>query len=334
LFFLSGLTGVIPNLANKLGANFLSYFFPFAPGDYDNPLFIDSAIYRPGGLPYVFSGLSCWVLARHGIRGLLDMKKPWRLATFLLALLAGLYCGYRSSITVFVLTLAFQFYFEGLCRPRNLAIVAGILLLVGVALVPNVQRLPYVMQRSLSFLPLSVSPVVKMDADTSSEWRLRMWEEMLPRIPKYLLLGKGYGYDSEEQYQNQLGIGFVESFSDSMLAGDYHNGGLTVLITFGLGGLVGLIWFMVASMRYLYRHATLGNPELRSINTLLLAFFAARIVQYFLVFGMFPLDLPGLAGLMGLSVSLNGSELPEPVKEPSETEANPFEQELAPTEFV
>jgi hypothetical protein len=333
LFFLSGLTGMVPVLAGNIGANFLSYFFSFGSASYENPVFTDSAIYRTSGLTWVFAGLFCWVLSRHGIRGLLDMTKPWRLATFLFALITGLYCGYRSAIILFILTMAFQFYFEGLCRPRNLAIVAGILIVLGIAVIPNVQKLPFVVQRSISFLPLSINPIVKMDVESSSDWRLRMWQDVLPRVPKYLLLGKGYGYDPEEQYQNNIGIGFGDE-NDSTLAGDYHNGPLTVLMPFGLAGLVGFIWFLAASMRYLYRNATQGPPELRSINTLLLAFLAARIIVYLLVFGMFPLELPYLAGLMGLSVSLNGSELPEPAKKSSETEANPFEQELAPTEFV
>jgi hypothetical protein len=335
IFFLSGLTGIVPTLAGKLGANFLSYFFPQDSPGFDSPMFIDTGINRPGGLTYVFTALLCWVLARYGIRGLLDMTKPWRLGLFLLSIVAGLYGGFRSAVLLFLFTLAFQFFFEGLCRLRNLAIVVGILLVVGLALVPNVQKLPFAVQRSLSFLPLQVDPIVRMDADGSSDWRWRMWQDVLPTLPKYLLLGKGYGFDPDEQFQNLAHLNsFEENYSGSMLAGDYHNGPLSILVSFGLAGLAGFIWFVLASLKYLYRAMRNGDPQLRSINILLLAFFAARVAQFCLVFGMFPIDIATMAGLVGLSVSLNGHELVEPVKEEAEAETTGFEQELASTEIA
>jgi hypothetical protein len=309
IFFLSGLTGIVPTLASYVGANFLWYFFPQTAPGFENPMFIDSGILRPDGMNFVFYALFCWVLARGGIRGLLDMTKPWRLGLFLLGILAGLYGGFRSAMLLFLFALAFQFYFEGLCRPRNLAIVVGILLVTGLALVPNVQRLPFSVQRSLSFLPLPVNPVVRMDADASSDWRWRMWQDLMPNLPKYLLLGKGYGFDPDEQFQNMSHINsFEQDFSGSMLAGDYHNGPLSTLVAFGLAGLAGLMWFVIASLRYLYRAMRNGDPELRPVNTLLLAFFAARVTLFCLVFGMFPIDIAILAGIVGFSVSLNGQQ--------------------------
>jgi hypothetical protein len=298
-------------------------------------MFVDSAINRPGGFTFVFTALFGWVLTRDGISGLLDVTKPWRLGVFLLSIVTGLYCGYRAAMLLFLFTMAFQFYFEGLCRLRNLAIVAGVVIVVGAALVPNVQKLPFVIQRTLSFLPLPVNPVVKMDAEISSDWRWRMWQDLLPSVPKYALLGKGYGFDPDEQFQTMAGINsFDEGFSSSTLAGDYHSGPLSLMISFGLAGFCGFVWFVLASLKYMYRAMRNGDPELRPLNTLLLAFFAARVAQYCLVYGMFPIDIAALAGLVGFSVSLNGREIEESVEEEAEAETTGFEQELAPTELV
>jgi hypothetical protein len=335
IFFLSGLTGLVPALASNTGANFLWYVFPQGAPTFDNPMFTDNAIKRPSGLTYVSTALLCFVLARCGIRGVLDMTKPWRLALFLASILAGIFCGFRSAVLLLIFTLAFQFYFEGLCRLRNLAIVAGILLVVGAALIPNVQKLPFSVQRSLSFLPLPVNPVVRMDVDYSSDWRWRMWQDILPNLPKYLLLGKGYGFDPDEQYRDFAHMNsFEEDFSGAILAGEYHNGPLSILVSFGVAGVVGFLWFVVASVKYLYRAMRYGDPALRTVNTLLLAFFAARVMQFFLVYGSFPYDIAALGGLVGFAVSLNGHEIAEPVKEEPEAETTDFEQELARTELV
>jgi hypothetical protein len=105
-------------------------------------------------------------------------------------------------------------------------------------------------------------------------------------------------------------------------------------MSFGLAGLGGFVWFIVASLRYMYRAMRNGDPGLRPLNTLLLAFFVARVTQYCIVYGAFPYDIAAFAGIVGLSVSLNGYEIAEPVKEEAEEETTDFEQELARTELV
>ncbi len=70
------------------------------------------------------------------------------------------------------------------------------------------------------------------------------------------------------------------------------------------------LWFAIASIKYLYRNYRYGDPDLRVINTFLLAFFIARFIYYMTVFGNFYSELYFFTGLIGLSVSLNGSDLP------------------------
>ena len=113
--------------------------------------------------------------------------------------------------------------------------------------------------------------------------------------------------------------------SGAMAAGDYHSGPLSLIIPFGIWGVVGFAWFMGAALRYLYRQYRFGHPDLQKINTFLLAYFIARLVFYIFVFGGFFSDLFLFTGLIALSVSLNGDTLPEPAEVPVEAES----QELA-----
>ena len=91
-----------------------------------------------------------------------------------------------------------------------------------------------------------------------------------------------------------------------MVAGDYHNGPLSIVIPFGIWGLIGFGWFLVAASRFLYHNYRFGDPALQRINTLLLAVFLAKIVFFFLIFGALYSDLYAFTGLAGLSASLNG----------------------------
>jgi hypothetical protein len=107
------------------------------------------------------------------------------------------------------------------------------------------------------------------------------------------------------------------------LAGDVHNGPLSVLIPFGLYGTLAFVWFLVAGLRVLHRNWKFGDPALRNVNTLLLAAFAAHVVLFVCVFGALQVDMAIFAGLLGLSVALNGAE-PEPA---------PAEQPAAGVEY-
>jgi hypothetical protein len=56
----------------------------------------------------------------------------------------------------------------------------------------------------------------------------------------------------------------------------------------------------------LYQNYRNSDPALTQINTLLIAWFLARVVMYLTIYGSFDLDLPFFVGVVGLSLSLNG----------------------------
>jgi hypothetical protein len=80
---------------------------------------------------------------------------------------------------------------------------------------------------------------------------------------------------------------------------------LTVLIPFGIWGLLGWVWFVGAALRSLYFNFRFSEPHLRTTNGLLLSFFLVKTVVFFVVFGNFYSDAADFLGLLGLSISLN-----------------------------
>src|SRR4030095_1398735 len=146
--------------------------------------------------------------------------------------------------------------------------------------------------------------IARESAQASTEWRVEIWKQAIPQIPKYLLIGKGYSMDPNELYQNARQ--YSTDADTILLNGDYHSGPLSVIIPLGIFGTAGFIWFFVAASRFLYRNHRFGDARLQRVNTFLLAFFIMKVVFFFAVMGSFYSDLYSFTGLIGLSVSLNG----------------------------
>jgi O-antigen ligase len=135
-----------------------------------------------------------------------------------------------------------------------------------------------------------------------------MWKVVLPLVPQYLLLGKGYSFDGTDYYLSTqaLSHGLRSVYEGAMISNDYHNGFLTLIIPLGIFGFLAFAAFCWGSLRALYANYRYGDPELNRINTFLLAYFIARLVFYLTIYGEFHLDLMIFTGIIGLSLTLNG----------------------------
>lgn len=334
LFFLSALLPLVVYVAAYLGPGFyfLSELFPMQL-EVENiqalssgtPNFVSQEITRLGDLATVAKGVLCYVMARAGARGLMDLRRPWRMGFFLLAMVGSLYSGFRSSLLVFPLTFAVMFCLEGLYRTRYLISVLVAVGLGAVILFPNVNRLPPSMQRALSIVPLlNVDAAAREDASGSTDWRVQMWKQLLPEIPKYLIKGKGYSINPEELYlvSEAASRGTASPYEVAIVAGDYHSGPLSVIIPLGLGGVIAFLWFLGASLQVLYSNYRYGDPELYYLNAFLLAYFIVQTLVFFFIFGSLFGDLVIFTGMVGLSVGLNGG-----ARKPPEPDAVPIEEE-------
>lgn len=253
------------------------------------------------GLAFLSVGVFCAMLAHYGVRGVLDVKKPWRLVVFCSFVVLSMFGGFRSFFALIVATFALLFYLEGLHRTRLMLPVLMVLLCGGGLVILFAARMPFAIQRSMTFVPgLQLDPMARLSAETSTAWRVQMWQEVIPQIPQYLLVGKGYSFSAREQRQ----IG--GSLEGAELVGDYHNGPLSVILPFGIFGAIAFIWLMVAGIRVMYHNYQFGDPAYRNLNTFLFAYFVVKVVFFFAVFGSLHSDLQLFLGLLGLSISVNG----------------------------
>ncbi|MBI1842900.1 MAG: hypothetical protein HYR88_18830 [Verrucomicrobia bacterium] len=343
LFFLSGLTNAVSNLAYSLQWYWLFWLFPVdaavlqIQADYN---VTDRAFSRLSGVAFACMAPFCFLVVRHGIKGLFDFSEglhlfpfrrgstfhvtqPFRLIFFVGAIVLSMFGGFRSMPIIFGLMFVLQFFIERLHKTR----LALILVMFGVLLItmaaPFTDRLPLVVQRAVAYLPVKLNPSVRYDAWASTDWRLRMWQVVYDELPKYLWLGKGYGGNATDLYlvRESKRRGFISDFEGSYIAGDYHSGPLSVLVPLGVGGALAFLWFLCAGAYALYRNFRHGSPDLRRINTFLLTYFLAQTLFYLLIYGAFTNGLVIFTGILGLSVSLNGgvarAPRPEPLTEPA-----------------
>lgn len=319
LYFLPALTALAGHLIYLVGPAAYPLFtvFPanWAAGQAMGAERVDAIAggARIGGFAPASVAFVCFLLARYGTRGLFRFTRPWRFCLFAAAFIGLLYSGYRSALILFALTLVMVFFLEGLHRTRFLWVMLAAGALLALVSLPSLPRMPYVVQRALAWLPVPVSPVVRDDVRNSNRWRVEMWKDVLPELPRHVLFGKGYGINPQEfsiaAEASWRGFGGHRA---ALLAGDYHNGPLSVVLPLGGIGLAAFVWFLIAGGLVLRRNCREGDPRLLLVNRVLYGFFLARAVYFWTVFGTFWLDLMLFTGLVGFGMSLN-AELWQPV---------------------
>jgi hypothetical protein len=316
LFFLGALTHVIGDLV-RVVPTWLYPVFWFFPAT--GAMNLDGTT-RLGGVAVAAQAVYFFILLRYGIRGVFLTGKPLRIGLLGLFFVISLIGGYRSTLLANVLVFAFLFFFEGLHRTKLLPALTLVGILGLAALIPLSSRLPFSIQRALAVVPEAVlpdiDPVARWSAEDSSRWRVEMWQALLPQVPQYLWIGKGYSI-SQQDWQMMGDDATFRAMDASeqglALARDYHSGPLSIIIPFGIWGVLAIGTFFWAGARVLYNNYRYGDPELKQLNTLLLALFCMRLVMFLFVVGALERDLWIFVGLFGFSVSMNnGMARPAP----------------------
>jgi hypothetical protein len=312
LFLLGGITTVIGDLYPIAPSwmNIVFHFFPPSGGAIVSGF--DLGVARLGGLGNGASVLYLWMLARYGLRGIFLGGKLWRPVLLIFFGFFGLMGGFRSTLFIMGFSFIFMFFSEKLYRTRMLGIFVLIGILGATLMVPLSDKLPLTFQRAMSFIPgLHVSTQAKAMADASTNWRIQMWTALLPQVPQHLLIGKGFAISPEDYNQMMTaGTGFtaVDAAGQGLaLANDYHNGMLSVVLGFGVWGLIVLVWFMFAGVRVMYNNMRYGRAELYSFNAMLFVLFFYEMASYLCCFGGLSIsgDMVLLTGPLGMSIALN-----------------------------
>jgi hypothetical protein len=346
-YILSGLTTFVGTVAYWLGPAFYFLFLLFPAEWVLQQAYADQmlnvSVRRIAGLSPAMWTISWFLLMAYGLKGILDLRRPWIGIFFISATLLGLLSGFRAYLLLIILVLFFQFFAEGLHRTKYLAISLFAMALFACVTVPIADSLPLAAQRCLTIFPIKLDPIAEADARASWEWRREMWKVAMLDIPQYFWIGKGYAINPNDMYLTfeSARSGGSAAYEGSLLAGDYHNGPLSVQLPFGIFGSLLFLWFLGGSTHVLYRNFKYGDPSIKNINTFFLASFLARMVFFLFFFGALFTDLVTFTTTVALSISLNRGvrsakdRQAETVLEetPSEEKApNPIHQapELAP----
>lgn len=312
LFLLSGVTYAFSNLVYVAGPTFWPLFYVFPVDSSVSQILSDMSpdlMLRLAGLGFGCMAVVYFLMMRYGIRGILDLKRPWRLLLALAMATLSLVGGFRSTVVILMLLFIAQFWLEGLFRTRLLFVLLLTSVLSIAVLAPFAAKLPPAMQRGLTILPfIELDRAVELDAQGTSMWRLEMWQVLLPDVRNYFWLGKGYNINPTDLYliQESVRRGLAKAYESAIISGDYHNGPLSIVIPFGIYGVVLFIALLIAGGRVLYYNFKYGDPAVANINRFLYAFFLARALFFFTIFGAFQTDLAMFLGIFGLSISING----------------------------
>jgi hypothetical protein len=313
LFFISGMFSIVSDLYSFI-PSYLHFIYMVIPPSslYTTPGAdsLELGVTRLTGVSSTAAAVFFWMLARHGFRDAFVTGKLWRpLLMFALVPIVML-GGFRSSLIGLMMMVSLIFFLEKMHRTGVMLVVTMVALAGAVLIIPLASHLPFTYQRALAFLPLDISPEARMSADTSTEWRLEMWKALLPQVPQYLFKGKGYAF-SRATFDEMIGTdaafhNLVDASQDPLaLAGDFHSGPLSVVIPFGIWGVITLFWFWAMGFRVVLRNYRYGDPSLRHINVFLLASFVSKIFGFLFIFGSFSDDIGPCAMYIGLSIAFN-----------------------------
>lgn len=309
-FFLGGVVSVI------------SDFYPITPG-FLHPIFWlvppsmyadtgngpEGGIMRLAGTAGAGVAVYSAMIARYGLRGIFLSDKLWRPVVFFLMVVLVFFGGFRSGLILMGGTILLQFFLEGLHRTKLMPFFTIFALAFAALIFCLGPALPVSFQRALAFVPENVMhlrPEARLDAQASWQWRIDMWEGLLPQIPSHLLLGKGYAI-SMEDYASMGQDSALRSADPGQqalaLSGDYHNGPLSVILPFGIWGVFAFGWFLLASIFVMYRNYRYSDPGLKTINTFLFVSYVMLCISFY--GGNLAVGMGAFTGLLGLSVAIN-----------------------------
>jgi hypothetical protein len=310
LFFLGGTLSCIQDFY-QIMPGLLRPVYLLIPPLAINPEGIQFGTTRLSGTGWAATAFVSFLIARYGIRGIFLSGKLWRPAVFFISIVLIFVGGFRSALLFTGLIIVLQFFLEGMHRTKLMPFfVASVLAFMAVA-IPLGSKLPFTFQRTLAILPESwihLSPDARLAAQDSTDWRIQMWQGLLPQIPKYLLVGKGYAISMEDfaVMGNDSAFRSADAGEQALaLSGDYHNGPLSVIIPFGIWGAIAFVWFTVVSLHAMYRNFRYGDPALRIINTFLFTSYIVGTFGFYFIVGGLASGMLQFAGLLGLSVAIN-----------------------------
>ena len=184
-------------------------------------------------------------------------RKVLPILFFLICIILIMLTGYRSRL-VMLAAVAFGFgYFKTnnkssyLFKTLLITIVGWIIAIIIAPVVPDA------MQRTLSFIPgVSINYQVALNAQDSNSWRIEIWSYAISEIKNYWLVGRGVAFNVQDAV-DRLGITVGQGNTyQAFLTHTYHSGPITLLVDFGIPGLITAFVFMIFVFKKVLKIAT------------------------------------------------------------------------------
>ncbi|MDD4734696.1 MAG: hypothetical protein PHP44_01175 [Kiritimatiellae bacterium] len=211
---------------------------------------------------------------------------------FTLAGAAALLSGYRNR---FLHVIAFLFLFTILnsrkpFRTAMIALTGGMLIiLLMIFLAPY---MPFGVQRVLAMIPgIEVSHVAYAAGSQTMEWRRYLWTLAFENIPRYFVVGRGFGYNPDLVLTiRQSAMRFPSLWGDvygTFVGGHMHQGLLDLLIFLGAPGLCfSIVWWIGESIRHIKRQKIQWNNEnLKRYHLALTVYYVVSLTQFMTYLG-------------------------------------------------
>jgi hypothetical protein len=230
----------------------------------------------------------------------------WILAGLLvvLHLLFTALSGFRAALAMIPVYLATYLWLAFPRRRKRLVALGLAMLCAGlVGAYTLVPHLPTPAQRALSWLPgIEVNARVSMDADHSSNWRLDLWSLIWHReVPKHWLTGKGLAYHPAHLVdQSEVQVDYWVELHNFVVLGEYHNGPLSLLVCFGIWGLLLMVALFIAAWRRCLAQARRewGDPYLRNFHLVCFSLYAVGVLAFLFIYGDLQYSLQNLLTLV------------------------------------
>jgi hypothetical protein len=314
LFILGGATGIIGDLYYFTPSWMNPVFWVFPPVAVGEEGF-EFGVTRLAGTGAFGVAVFTWLIATYGLRGIFLGGKLWRPVLLVLMFFTGTLGGFRTELFLMIAVFVAAFFAEKIYQTWLLAPAALGALCLGLIIVPTARHLPFTAQRAMAFLPLDLDPEAVAAAQGSTDWRFDMWSGLMQHeVPDHLWKGKGFAI-SKDDFDEMMGqtafanaAGIHADQQGLALAGDYHNGMLSLVIPLGVYGVVVFLWFGFAGLRVVYLNFKYGRPELRTLNFFMFIMFFIEFAAYLSCVGglAFANDINWFAGYLGMSIALNG----------------------------
>jgi len=169
---------------------------------------------------------------------------------YLISLSLVMLTGYRSRLVMLV-AIAFGFgYFKSKTKSMYILKTFTLIIIGWISTIVISPILPDAMQRAISFIPgVSINYQVALNAQDSNTWRVEIWKYAMIELEHYWIIGRGLAFNVKDAL-DQIGLAVGEGNPfQNFHTHNYHSGPITLLIDFGLPGLICGLFFTIFAVR-------------------------------------------------------------------------------------